>query len=363
VALLRDRNDVFTIARSGDHSAASLSSALSSDLLIGAATLAKSSDLAVNVLGGAGNDRLNGGGGDDYLLGMSGKDVLFGGAGRDLVDGGSGSDFLRGGVGNDHLQGGRGDDRLRGGTGSDLLEGDGPASMFRDDPTPRGADTLRGGRGVDSAVYDFTSFTDPLRAAPKLNVTLDSQANDGRSGERDNVASDVERAYSLALSGLHPTASGWAVDSGGGVRFYRLSKVGTAAAESALANGRRFDVREHPGDASTDILLPKTGFRRCGVDAGLALSHEEIHRLRVRAHGRFRTRGRYSTTRGISTATAGQLPPNPAEDPELVGDDWVVADRCDGTLTKVSRGSVVVRDFRQNRSIVLRAGESYLART
>ena len=37
-------------------------------------------------------------------------------------------------------------------------------------------------------------------------------------------------------------------------------------------------------------------------------------------------------------------------------------DRCDGTLTKVTRGTVVVRDFRKRRNITVRAGKSYLAR-
>ena len=37
-------------------------------------------------------------------------------------------------------------------------------------------------------------------------------------------------------------------------------------------------------------------------------------------------------------------------------------DRCDGTLTKVTRGVVVVRDLRKRRNITVRAGKSYLAR-
>ena len=44
------------------------------------------------------------------------------------------------------------------------------------------------------------------------------------------------------------------------------------------------------------------------------------------------------------------------------GTIWETVDRCDGTLTKVKRGVVVVRDFRKRRSITVRAGKSYLAR-
>jgi hypothetical protein len=37
-------------------------------------------------------------------------------------------------------------------------------------------------------------------------------------------------------------------------------------------------------------------------------------------------------------------------------------DRCDGTLTRVTSGAVSVRDFRRHRTVLVRAGHSYLAR-
>jgi hypothetical protein len=65
--------------------------------------------------------------------------------------------------------------------------------------------------------------------------------------------------------------------------------------------------------------------------------------LRANAHGRFRTVG------GYSAAT-------------VRGTDWDVIDRCDGTLTFVLRGTVIVRDFRLRRNITVHAGKSYLAK-
>jgi hypothetical protein len=44
------------------------------------------------------------------------------------------------------------------------------------------------------------------------------------------------------------------------------------------------------------------------------------------------------------------------------GTVWDITDRCDGTLTKVRRGKVVVRDFRRKKNIVLTKGKSYLAK-
>ena len=60
-------------------------------------------------------------------------------------------------------------------------------------------------------------------------------------------------------------------------------------------------------------------------------------------HGKFRTKGRYAaaTVRGTM---------------------WTVADRCDGTLTHVIKDSVTVTDFVRHKTIILRAGQSYLAK-
>jgi hypothetical protein len=60
-------------------------------------------------------------------------------------------------------------------------------------------------------------------------------------------------------------------------------------------------------------------------------------------HGRFRTKGRYSagTVRGTI---------------------WDTSDQCNGTLTKVHRGTVDVLDFHRHKTITVHAGHSYLAK-
>jgi hypothetical protein len=96
-------------------------------------------------------------------------------------------------------------------------------------------------------------------------------------------------------------------------------------------------------------VLKGASFRRCrtgrrGRSASAAqLSRRTIRRLRANARGRFRSRGRHSAA-------------------TVRGTVWITADRCDGTLTKVRRGRVAVRDFRRKRTILVRAGKSYLAR-
>jgi hypothetical protein len=90
----------------------------------------------------------------------------------------------------------------------------------------------------------------------------------------------------------------------------------------------------------------KAAFRRCGDSSGsanAALTRRQIRRLRARARGRYRTRSRYSaaTVRGTT---------------------WNVKDSCAGTVTTVKRGKVAVRDFRKKKTVVVSAGERYLAK-
>jgi hypothetical protein len=59
--------------------------------------------------------------------------------------------------------------------------------------------------------------------------------------------------------------------------------------------------------------------------------------------GKFRTNGKYS-----SATVRGTI--------------WLTQDRCDGTLTKVKRGIVSVRDFKLRKTVSVKAGHSYLAR-
>jgi hypothetical protein len=80
------------------------------------------------------------------------------------------------------------------------------------------------------------------------------------------------------------------------------------------------------------------------TDATVAkLSTRTLQLLKVSGHGKFRTIGRYS-----SATVRGTI--------------WTVADRCDGTLTHVIRDTVLVDDFVRHKTILLHAGQSYLAR-
>src|SRR5205823_6307125 len=114
-----------------------------------------------------------------------------------------------------------------------------------------------------------------------------------------------------------------------------------------------FQVKQsRSGGGVTDIVLRGGDFSSCGPRGGharrsavgSARAPRVIRRLwGSDPHGRFRTHGRNSiaTVRGTS---------------------WVTTDRCDGTHTRGTSGSVSVRDLVSKKTVLVRAGHSYLAR-
>jgi hypothetical protein len=113
--------------------------------------------------------------------------VASGGSGNDGLDAsGAAAGALRGDAGDDRLLAGRGAFDLTGGAGSDELVG-GPAGSHTRliaDAAADGADRLLGGPGADSA--DYSARTAAVR------LTADGVADDGATGEGDNIAPAVE---------------------------------------------------------------------------------------------------------------------------------------------------------------------------
>ena len=206
------------------------------DLGDGSDTATISTSASTTIADGSGDDTVTGGSGADVLIAGPGADTLSGGSGNDTIfdsaaassdvfNGGSGTDrvsyagrsagvvvslddvandgaagesdnarldveqvegsgaadTLTGSGSANRLLGGYGDDALNGGSGDDQLDG-GP-----------GADVLQGGAGTRD-VADYSARTNPVTA------TLDDQANDGETGERDNARTDVEGIWGGAAS-------------------------------------------------------------------------------------------------------------------------------------------------------------------
>ena len=256
-------------------------------------------------------------------------------------------DDLRGGPGPDFLYGGAGRDRVIGGDGNDTFAGDplrgelavGPSRAPR--VLPRAADRLVGGEGIDFALYANRMRGE---SAPRLSVSFDGKANDGRCTERDNVAKSVELAAAFTSTQLN-VIEGGGITVGNHARIYRFSARGTKGADTGIFDGHEFTIPAPRDNGPLDLSLPPADVTICpSVSPRAPLSSATpIRRLRGRARGRFRTVGRNSAA-------------------TIRGTDWTITDRCDGTLTTVRRGTVKVRDFGLHKTVVLHAGEKYLAR-
>lgn len=108
-----------------------------------------------------------------------------------------------------------------------------------------------------------------------------------------------------------------------------------------------FTILQQSGSALTDLVLRSGNFDAVcgsgGVDiARAAQNRKVVRRLWANGKGRFRTKGRFATA-------------------AIRGTIWRTDDRCDGTLITVRQGAVTVFDEVARRTVVVRAGRSYLA--
>jgi CSLREA domain-containing protein len=89
--------------------------------------------------------------------------------------------------------------------------------------------------------------------------------------------------------------------------------------------------------------LSLTAKLSCPRGNGAIAAAKKKRRLWGDGKGRFRTKGSFSSA-------------------TVRGTKWLTEDRCNGTLTRVKKGTVTVRDFRRKRTVILRAGQRYLAK-
>jgi hypothetical protein len=120
--------------------------------------------------------------------------------------------------------------------------------------------------------------------------------------------------------------------------------------------GSRFQIRQgHKAGGMTSLTLRGGDFGRCPARAstlahasGVAPENTTTRRV-VRSLWARDRGGRFRTYGNNSVATAR-------------GTAWVTRDRCDGTVTRVREGAVAIKDRRTGRTVIVRAGGSYLAR-
>ena len=127
--------------------------------------------------------------------------------------------------------------------------------------------------------------------------------------------------------------------------------------QTGTFGGGIFSVRQpRSGCGRVDVHLRGGNFKQCrNVAAGeprrgrgrsaSASRSRRVRKLWGRDQGgKFRSHGRHShaTVRGTR---------------------WTTIDRCDGTFTRVTEGAVAVRDLARRRTVLVRAGHSYFAKS
>ena len=123
------------------------------------------------------------------------------------------------------------------------------------------------------------------------------------------------------------------------------SSVGTTTQTGSFRGGM-FEVRQTPtGNGMTDIVLRGGDFSGCKRARSAAAGKKSPTRRlwSTDSGGRFRTHGRNSVATVRGTA-------------------WVTTETCAGTRTTVTQGAVSVRDLHRKKTVLVRAGGSYLAR-
>lgn len=151
------------------------------------------------------------------------------------------------------------------------------------------------------------------------------------------------------LTGLESVPIGTVIDTRKGT--VRLTSA--TAAPTKLQTGNfflgRFQVRQQRSlRGLTDLVIEDKLTRSTCTAQGqqanaTALSARVLGLLRGKAKGHFRTRGHFAAA-------------------TVRGTEWGVRDGCDGTLTVVEKGVVSVRDFTLNKTVTVKAGQTYLAK-
>jgi len=138
------------------------------------------------------------------------------------------------------------------------------------------------------------------------------------------------------------------IDAAHGVLRLVTSLGSSGANQAALFWGGTFKVAQsRHGNGLTRIVLRGAPLA-CPVRSAARASAASVRRRKVRALWGEDHHGRYSTYGANSVAT-------------VMGTKWETLETCAGTTTRVLVGAVRVRDLNRHKTVVVRAGHSYLA--
>ena len=226
--------------------------------------------------------------------------------------------------------------------------GDGAHSTtFGGRPVPGPVSGLRGATAIDAggaAVHMMAIAPGPV-PAPVLGKSVDVKPVSGTVLIR--LPGGLGRSGFVPLSGARQIPVGSTVDTTRGrVRLTSAANIHGATQTADFYQGA-FVVRQRRGKAMTTLKLTGGDFASCGRHAGdLPVAHVARHHPRRHLWGS--GSGSYSTTGNNASAT-------------VRGTIWLTEDDCEGTLIRVQRGTVTVKDLVRHKTIIVRAPHSYFA--
>jgi hypothetical protein len=148
----------------------------------------------------------------------------------------------------------------------------------------------------------------------------------------------------VSLELVRSVQLGTVIDAHGGI--VKLTAASPTPGKSAVGDFQdgEFEVLQS-SDGVVDLKIQNTLSEKTtcsGSNGSRQLNTRLLGLLLGNGTGKFRTEGEFAAA-------------------SVLGTDWGVRNRCDGTLTIVRRGTVEVTDFRLHKTVVLHTGQTYLA--
>jgi hypothetical protein len=213
---------------------------------------------------------------------------------------------------------------------------------------------------VDNITYNGETVSAPADRGDVLGETESGGKAPRVLGNITPVAGEVRvRSAAGGFVSLDQSSEvrvGSVVDATDGVVEISSAPDSLGRTQSGRFSEGVFQVVQSRADKSRGLMkirLKGGGFRRCqpgrsGAHAPGA-ARRKLPRKVIRQLRAWKVKGGVQVRARGSSNTAG-------------GTSWVTVDRCDGTLTRVTSGKVVVRDFGLKRTFVVSAGHHHLAR-
>ena len=203
----------------------------------------------------------------------------------------------------------------------------------------------------------FTTAAAPAPSAPTLGKTFNIQPVSGLvlifiNGHLVPLTQLTQIPAGVAIDTLHGTLKLTTASGSGGGAHDAAAKTQTGEFSGAVF--RLSQQTRGAGKGLVTVMLALSAFKSapsqaiCKSNGAAGDAHaaktntKTIQLLHASAHGKFRTSGRYSAA-------------------TVLGTIWTVAARCDGTLTHAIKDPVEVTDFVRHKTIILHAGQTYLA--